>query len=111
MGTKVIRKKRGGEDLLGLVTLGSLITNLVQYGFQKSSEEQFKAHYRNMIKRYDQVSRAYSSMKQAKEGLAQEIRTLNDIIRELTKENNRLSKEIIRPKQQMPPGKTERGDK
>lgn len=93
MVRKTVKKKEEGEDFLGLITLGSLITNLFQHASKKSLEGQLnvlKAHYGNMIKRYKQLYSAYLAMKRAKEGLSQEVHTLNTIISELGEENNRL---------------------
>lgn len=61
MTTKPVRKKDDDEeDFLGLIPLGSLIANLVQYTSKKALEEQhnaLKAHYSIMIERYKQLKR------------------------------------------------------
>ncbi len=88
--------KKKGEDFLGLITLGSLIANLVQVDQRKA----LQAHYDNMLRRYKQLYSAYSSMKRVNEGLSQEVRTLNTIISRLREENNRLLEELatVKPK-------------
>lgn len=103
MTTKPVRKKEEEEeDFLGLIPLGSLIANLFQYASKKSLEAQhnaLKAHYNIMLERYKQLSNAYLSMKKVNDGLYKETSTLNNIINELGKENNRLLNELAVVKQ------------
>lgn len=80
MTTKPVKRK-GAEDFLGLFTLGSLIGNIVQADQRKT----LRAHYDNMVRRYKQLYNAYQSMKRVYDGLVQEARTLNAIIRGLRK--------------------------
>ncbi|MBI5193670.1 MAG: hypothetical protein HZA08_09555 [Nitrospirae bacterium] len=98
------KPKNISDDFLGLVTFGSLIANILQIVKQKRLEDQhqnlkayadnLKHHYDNMIGRYEQVSSAYLSMKSVNTALYKEIQTLNDVVAELYKENNRLIKEL-----------------
>lgn len=104
MATKMVKPKNISDDFLGLVTFGSLIANIFQIVSKKRLEDQhqnlkayasnLKQHYDNMIGRYEQVSNAYVSMKSVNTALYEEIQTLNDVVAELHKENNRLIREV-----------------
>lgn len=100
MNIKTIRGKAEGEDFLGLITFGSLIANVFQLVSGESLErrhaelkkyaKELQRCYQGMLERYSQVSKAYDSMKKVNEELSNEVSTLNGIIGELRKENNRL---------------------
>lgn len=105
MTTKKGVKKTGeGGDFLGLLAFGSAVTNIFQAVSQMALEKQnealkirasdLKNRYQDMIKHYKQLHSAYLAMKNAKEGLSQEVSTLNEIINELRAENNILVKEV-----------------
>ena len=91
MPTKTVMKTTEGEDILGLVAFGSLITNIFQLASKKNLEQQHEAlkayttelkrHYGNMVARERQVSIKCLELKRA-----------ND---ELAAMNNRLLKEIM----------------
>ncbi len=103
MTAKKVGKKSGEEDILGLVTFGSLIANVFQIASKQRLENEhdalkayatdLKGHYNNMIVRYEQVLRAYQSMRNVNASLSNEVQTLNNIIVGLREENNRLIKE------------------
>lgn len=97
MAEKTVAKMNAGEDILGLVAFGSLITNIFQLASKKSLEEQhealkayvteLKTHYHNMKTRERQIYSKNLEMKRANE----ELIALNDkLLREL-----RASKEEI----------------
>ena len=104
MTTKMVKPKNISNDFLGLVTFGSLIANIFQIVTKNRLEDQhqhlktyavnLKQHYDNMIRRYEQVSSAYLSMKSVNTALYKEIQTLNEVVAELYKENNRLIKDL-----------------
>lgn len=105
MTTKKGVKKTGeGGDFLGLLAFGSAVTNIFQAVSQMALEKQnealkirasdLKNRYQDMIKHYKQLHSAYLAMRNAKEGLSQEISILNEIINEIRAENNRLVKEV-----------------
>jgi len=103
MTAKIIGKRNGEEDILGLVTFGSLIANIYQITSKQKLEKQhgtlkahvtdLKGHYDNMIVRYKQVFHAYQSMRNVNAALSNEVQTLSNIIASLREENNRLIKE------------------
>ena len=79
MRTKTVKKTGEGEDILGLVAFGSLITNIFQLASIKSLVEQHEAlkaytaelkrHYGNLFLRERQVYNRYLELKQANEEL------------------------------------------
>lgn len=91
MPTKTARKATEGEDILGLVAFGSLISNIFQLASKKNLEQQHEAlkaytlelkrHYGNMVVRERQVSSKCLELKRANE--------------ELVAMNNRLLKEMM----------------
>lgn len=80
MRTKTVRKTGEGEDILGLVAFGSLVTNIFQLASKKSLQEQhaalkaytteLKKHYHNMVLRERQVYSRCLELKRANEELA-----------------------------------------
>lgn len=105
MAIKKVVQKTGEEgDFLGLLAFGSVVTNIFQIASKMKLEKQneglksraadLKNRYQDMIKHYKQLHSAYLAMRNAKEGLSQEVSTLNDIINELRAENNSLVKEV-----------------
>lgn len=90
MPTKTVMKTGEGEDILGLVAFGSLITNIFQLASKKDLEQhealkaytaELKRHYGNMVARERQVSNKCLELKRANE--------------ELVAMNNRLLKEMM----------------
>ncbi|MBI4377894.1 MAG: hypothetical protein HY578_02230 [Nitrospinae bacterium] len=99
MSTKTVVKKQEGEDILGLVALGSLITNIFQIASKKSLEaehEALKAYviqlrrfYENIRVRERQVSNENLELKRANEGL---IALNNRLLKELAEAENTIIK-------------------
>ncbi|MEK6589231.1 MAG: hypothetical protein AABZ11_00985 [Nitrospinota bacterium] len=99
MSTKTVVKKKEGEDILGLVALGSLITNIFQIASKKSLEaehEALKAYvtelrqlYENIRVRERQVSNENLELKRANEGL---IALNNRLLKELVEAKNAIIK-------------------
>jgi hypothetical protein len=104
MRTKTVRKIGEGEDILGVVAFGSLITNIFQLASKKSFEEQrealkaytseLKKHYGNMVVRERQVYNKYLELKQANE--------------ELVSMNNQLLKELMTAQEKINRQKTDK---
>ena len=99
MSTKTVVKKKEGENILGLVALGSLITNIFQIVSKKSLEaehEALKAYvielrqfYENIRVRERQVSNENLELKRANEGL---IALNNRLLKELVEAKNAIIK-------------------
>jgi hypothetical protein len=99
MGRKTVINKKEGEDILGLVALGSLITNIFQIASKKSLEaghEALKAYvielrqfYENIRVRERQVSNENLELKRANEGL---IALNNRLLKELVEAKNAIIK-------------------
>lgn len=105
MAIKKVVQKTGEEgDFLGLIAFGSVVTNIFQIASKMKLEKQNEGlksraadlinRYQDMLKHYKQLHSAYLAMRNAKEGLSQEVSTLNEIINELRAENNSLLKEV-----------------
>ncbi len=100
MRTKTVRKIDEGEDILGVVAFGSLITNIVQLASKKSLEEQHEAlkaytselkkHYGNMVVRERQVYNKYLELKQANEEL---LAMNNQLLKELMAAQEKINKQ------------------
>jgi predicted RNase H-like nuclease (RuvC/YqgF family) len=106
MRTKTVKKTGEGEDILGLVAFGSLISNIFQLASKKSLGEQHEAlkayttelkrHYGNMMLRERQVYSRCLELKRANE--------------ELLSMNNQLLKELMAAQEKinrLESGKTE----
>ena len=100
MRTKTVKKTGEGEDILGVVAFGSLITNIVQLASKKSLEEQHEAlkaytselkkHYGNMVVRERQVYNKYLELKQANEEL---VSMNNQLLTELMAAQDKINKQ------------------
>lgn len=108
MTAKTTDKKSGSGDLLGLVTFGSIVTNIWQivskhsleqeHSALKADAEKLRVQYDETIKNYRMVYDEYTAMKRTNESLSAEISTLNGIIKTLREDNKKLSEELARYK-------------
>ncbi len=105
MATKTVRQAEEGEDILGLVAFGSLVTNIFQIASRKTLEREHEAveayaaelrqHYENMKVRERLVYNENLELKRANEGL---IAVNNRLFKELVEARN----EVIRLKGGLP---------
>ena len=97
--TVAVKKTGEGEDILGLVAFGSLITNIFQLASKKSLQEQHEAlkaytaelkrHYGNMVVRERQVSSKCHELKRANEEL---VAMNNQLLSELMAAQEKINR-------------------